>query len=150
MGNTQNTSACSPLASKWSWTLLITLAFMALAAACHRETRDEALLREAKTFTQNECPKEVEPFVTMDSMTYNPAESTMTYSYTVGGELDQDELYDDALQETFYENILRKVKNSIDMRRMKDERLTFVYRYMSRKSGREYFNVCITPEDYGK
>lgn len=128
--------------------LLCGVALLLSAMGCRRATRDNALLREAQTFTRNECPKRIDRFTMMDSMTYAPESRTMTYSYTIDGDLDHAELYTASFLEEFHNNMVRDVKNSIALRRMKEERLTFVYRYVSKSTGQERVSVSIGAEEY--
>lgn len=128
--------------------LLCGVAVLLSATGCRRATRDDALLREAQTFTRNECPKRIDRFTMMDSMTYAPESRTMTYSYTIDGDLDHAELYTASFLEEFRSNMVRDVKNSIALRRMKEERLTFVYRYVSKSTGQEHVSVSIGAEEY--
>lgn len=128
--------------------LLCGVAVLMSATGCRRASRDEALMHEAQTFTRNECPKRIDRFTVMDSMTYAPESRTMTYSYTIDGDLDNAELYTASFLEQFRSDMVRDVKNSIALRRMKENRLTFVYRYVSQSTGLERVVVGISAEDY--
>ena len=123
-------------------------AILIIMAGCGRETRDEALTREAMKITQNECPQQVDEYTRLDSVVYLPETRTMLYAYTVYGLIDVDSLYTEEFRDDYHQGLLRQVKNNISWRRMKDEKLTFRFLYMSEKTGKELLLFDIVPEDY--
>lgn len=127
---------------------LLAALLVALAASCGKETRDERFLREAREFTQKQCPKRVDPGTVMDSLTFDPEARSLTYDYTVSGALDADSLYTDELLSVFHEKVLREIKTSIPMKPYKDAGLSFVYRYTSDRSGARLLRLEFTPADY--
>lgn len=127
------------------------LAFAAAAtllSACHRETKDEAAARYAREYTLRECPKDLDEYTSMDSLTFDIHTRELTYSYTVRGVLDDDEIYTDELYDLYHDNLLRDIKNNIDLKRAKQEGVTLVYRYFSQKTGEVRMELSFTKEDY--
>lgn len=118
--------------------------------SCNKETRDERIKRETMEFTEKNCPSTVDQFTTMDSAVFDMDSRTLTYHYTLKGELDNDSLYTDELKQTFREKVLNEIKTSIKMKGYKDAEVAFGYRYISDKSGKVMVDLVIKSDEYGK
>ena len=118
--------------------------------ACKRETKDEKFKRDFQQFTQKECPKFVDPCTRLDSACYDIENRTLSYHYTVQDMLDDEEIYTEETNNAFYDDILKGLKNSIQMKSYKDEGITFRYDYRSITTGKMLLILTYTPEDYGK
>ncbi len=116
--------------------------------SCSYESRDERLKHEAEAFTATKCPMGVDKCTTIDSMVFNTSTRELAYHYTLFGEIDHDSLFTDELRETFKSNVVNELKGSISMRQYKEAEVTFVYDYRSKKTGKEYLRIIITPEEY--
>lgn len=120
-----------------------------LCGACKRETKDEKFQREFQQYTQKECPKLVDPYTRLDSACYDIQSRTLSYHYTVQELLDNDTIYTEELASSFHEDILKGLKNSIQMKVYKDEGITFHYDYRSITTGKMLLELTFTKEDYG-
>ena len=119
-----------------------------LASGCKRETKDEMFHRTFEQLTQKECPKYVDPCTRLDSASYDIPSRTVSYNYTVDGLLDNDSIYTDEHVDAFREEILKGLKNSIQMKPYKDESVSFRYIYYSMKTGRLLLKLSYSPDDY--
>ena len=118
--------------------------------ACKRESKDEKFQRDFQQFTQKECPKFVDPCTRLDSACYDIESRTLSYHYTVQDMLDDEKIYTEETNNAFYDDILKGLKNSIQMKSYKDEGITFRYDYRSITTGKMLLVLTYTPEDYGK
>lgn len=124
------------------------LALAAVAAGCTKETRYERIQREAREFTQKNCPKEVEPGIVQDSLCFDIGARRLEYCYTIGEPLDHDSIFTDDLEERFRGKVLQELRASIQMKGYKDAGVTFAYTYYSARSGKRYMSIEFTPEEY--
>lgn len=130
------------------------LAFPALmlttiALTSCQETREERFEREAREFTQKNCPRaEFEDIIYLDSLVYhNDGSNNYMHCYSVKGDsamlammdLQHDELFD---------RLLTAVRNSVDMRHVKEAGLNIMYVYYNAKSHEKITEFCFTPDDY--
>ena len=104
--------------------------------------------REAKEFSERECPRMVDTYIRMDSMAFSEEPVGLVYYYTVLGELDNEELLTPDVVEDFRTRLLENIRNDINMRRDKEEGFTFTYRYTSEKTGKPFIEAAFGPEDY--
>ena len=58
--------------------------------ACHFESFDERCAREAREYTEKQCPRRMDQYTLMDSLTYDDHSRTLNYYYTLEGVLDND------------------------------------------------------------
>jgi len=119
-----------------------------LLGSCKRETKDEKFQHDFQELTQKECPKFVDPYTRLDSAGYDIKTRTISYYYTVQELLDNDSIYTEDLVESFHEDILKGLKNSIQMKPYKDEGITFRYNYRSLTTGKVLLDLTFTKEDY--
>ena len=63
-----------------------------LLVAC-QESLEERCAREAKEYTQKNCPRHIDTEIVLDSMTFDKDSRTIGYCYTLQGSLD---MYKDA------------------------------------------------------
>lgn len=117
--------------------------------ACKRESKDEQFKSVFEQFTQAECPKFMDESTRMDSICYDIETRTLTEYYTVMNSLDSDSVYaNEQLINTFRETMLKGLKGSIQLKRYKDEDITFRYTYRSLATGKMRLELTFTPEDY--
>lgn len=127
---------------------LLIMAISLVFGSCKKESFDERMQREVKDFTEKQCPKEMDPYTVMDSMTYDMVSKTLTYNYTVNGDLDVDSLYDTEFDDLFSKKLFDNVKSSIQLKPYKEKGVSFRYVYCSRKSGKVLLDYTFTKEDY--
>ncbi len=129
---------------------LPTLCFLSLLAltACHKNSRDEQIAREAREYTEKQCPRYVDQCTRMDSTTFDMATRTFAYNYTVEGELDKPEVYTDKVKSAFREKVLSEIRSSIQMRGYKEAGITILYRYYSASTGEKRLEYRFEKEEY--
>ena len=102
--------------------------------------------REAKEYTQKNCPRHIDTEIVLDSMTFDKDSHTIGYCYTLQGSLDNP-LRGDSAQ--FSEALLLEVKNSTNLKLYKDAGYSFRYTYHSEKdSGTKLFEATFRENDY--
>lgn len=117
--------------------------------ACHFESFDERCEREAKEYTQKQCPRRLDKCTVVDSMVYDKSTHTLSYYYTLEGLLDDEQVMTDKVFDNYREQLLKNVVNSIELKAYKEKELNFSYYYYSKKTGKQRFTLTFTPEDYG-
>ena len=139
------------------------MAFISSAISCKHENFDERCAREAREYTQKQCPQQIGEGLTMDSMTYrtrgkgdNIKDRKFTYYYTFSGE--QDRILNKMLTEypdtankrlsTFKDNVLTALTNSVQLKTYKDKGFDFEYIYYSDKTKKTVLQFKFTKADY--
>lgn len=143
--------------------ILLGMVIISSAISCKHESFDERCAREAREYTQKQCPQQVGDGLTMDSMTYrtqgkgdNITDRKFTYYYTFSGK--QDSLLNVMLTEypdtarkrlgTFKENMLDALTNSVQLKTYKDKGFSFEYIYYSSKTKKTVLQFKFTKADY--
>lgn len=116
-------------------------------SAC-TESFEDRCRREAREFTQKQCPRLVEEHIIMDSMTYVESPQGFIYHYRVTGALDNPELLTADALEPIVENMRQHLRQDLSLRAYKERGLTFTYRYLSTSTGEPFVNATFGPEDY--
>jgi hypothetical protein len=111
-------------------------------------SRDEQIAREAREYTQKQCPRYVDKSTRMDSTTYDTQNRVFAYNYTVEGELDDPAIYTEQVKSLFRDKILKEIRSSIQMKSYKDEGLTILYRYVSASTGETRLEYRFEKEEY--
>lgn len=112
------------------------------------ESFEERCRREAREYSERECPRMIEKFIRMDSMTFVNEPVGFVYYYTVLGEFDNKALLSDELVETFRAELLNNIRNDINMKRYKEKGFTFTYSYQSGSTGEPFIEASFGPDDY--
>ena len=112
------------------------------------ESFGERCRREAREYTERQCPRLIDKYIVMDSMTYEDEPQGFTYHQTVQGELDNDSLLTPEALSTFQEELLARIRKDISLRRYKERGFTFTYRYTSASTGKLFTEVSFGPEEY--
>lgn len=128
--------------------ILAALAMAALSIGCGGESYEERCRREAADYTERYCPRRVDSCTVMDSLTYSTEDRTLHYWYMVQRTLDNDSVYTEQFKECFHDILEDEIRGSITRREQKEMGTTFRYHYVSERTGKEYFQVVITPENY--
>ena len=116
-----------------------------MVSAC-QESLEERCLREAKTYTEKHCPMSVAKDVVMDSMTFDKTTHTISYAYTLSGQLDDSAVVKGANSR---ELLLQEVKNSTHLKLYKEAGYNFRYIYHSKsKKGTKLFEATFRKSDY--
>lgn len=113
-------------------------------AACHESIEDRAE-REAKEFTEKNCPMKVSEYIMNDSMTYEKDTRTIHYYYSIHGKADTTAID----KKKAKAELLKGVKDATGIRNYKAKNFNFAYTYFSTKNkGQILLDVVITPKEY--
>lgn len=124
---------------------MMMLAGAALMLAACQESLEERCQREAREFTEKQCPARMDKFTFLDSMTFDVPTHTITYSYTLSGQLDDSIVNSIKAREL----LLQQLKNSTNLKRYKKAGYRFRHTYYSSKQkGVRLFDTTFQPEDY--
>ena len=131
-----------------TFTAVALTAITALGFTACTESFEDRCRREAKEYSERECPRMVDAYIRMDSMTYVSEPAGFTYYYTVVGELDNDSLLTTEAIETFRAQLLESVRNDLHLKRYKDKGFILTYRYNSDSTGKVFIEAAFGPDDY--
>ena len=124
---------------------VVLLLSIVLLTAC-QESLEDRCAREAKEFTEKNCPRAVDKEIVLDSMAFEKATHTISYLYTLMGTLDDPQRID---SKHFRELLLMEVKNSTNLKLYKDAGYSFRYCYYSEKeNGTKLFEATFRKSDY--
>ena len=124
---------------------VVLLLSIVLLTAC-QESLEDRCAREAKEFTEKNCPRAVDKEIVLDSMAFEKATHTISYLYTLMGTLDDPQRID---SKHFRELLLMEVKNSTNLKLYKDAGYSFRYCYYSEKeNGTKLFEATFRESDY--
>lgn len=129
-------------------TALLFSAGLTLVSCNKFESFDSRCEREAKEFTEKNCPKKQDEYTWITGMEYNAPQKEFIYTYTVEGEYDKAELYTQQVKDAYKEQTLESTINSISLKKYKEEGITFTHRILSAKDKSLRMQVSITPQDY--
>ena len=118
-----------------------------LLAAC-QEKKFDRFEREAYEYTVRNCPKQMDEITVLDSMVFhNDGSLDYKYYYTVQLDEDQHQALKDILDD-LKERTAKNVRNSIELKAMKEAGLNFVYIYRDAQTGKHVAKYTITKEEY--
>lgn len=112
------------------------------------ESFSDRCRREAREFTERQCPRLVDQFMILDSMTYADEPQGFTYHYRLTGELDNPLKLSPQVLTQFTEQMQQGLRQDISLRRYKERSLTFTYRYRSERTDSLLFEASFGPEEY--
>jgi hypothetical protein len=123
----------------------IIAAFSILLVGC-RESLENRCAREAKEYTEKNCPMKMDNHIILDSMTFERDTHTLHYHYTLTGFADQDGV----MEKVDARGALKEeLKNSTNLRIYKDNKYRFAYTYRSEKDPNKIrLEVIFTDKDY--
>lgn len=115
--------------------LVILGASLILFSSC-RESLDHRILRETSSFNQRNCPKRIDDYVVLDSISYIVNENTPNeYKYCHSVNCDSTDF---ALliehEENMRNEILKRIRNAQDLRLIKDAGITISYLFYTQDS----------------
>lgn len=128
--------------------LIISLSTIFFLTGCHRKTFDEQMEERAKEMTAKQCPKKRDDFTTLDSLKYDASNKTLHYYHSFSGKLDNDTIYDKYLTEELREQELSNIRNNLEIKKEKEEGITYHFHYLSESTGKELLNFVFTKVDY--
>lgn len=127
---------------------ILMLAAGSVLCSCGRKSLEEQMEIEAREFTLKQCPKVLDDFTTLDSITFKGESHTSCYYYTIQGELDNPDSFLPSTQAYYRETMMQKVRDDLNLRKAKDAGISFAYHFLSKKTGKELLGFIITKEDY--
>lgn len=121
---------------------------LVLLSACRQESIEARAAREAKEFTEKNCPTPPQNNSTLDSITFNQETLTFTRHFTMIGVADNAEAYVGRGGE-FHQMLLNDVKNNTNIQAYKEAGFIFEFIYRSQKEkGKVLYKDLITAEEY--
>lgn len=129
---------------------IILVALIAVTSSC-QESKRERVERESKRFTERECPKSVSPEnnVILDSLVFHDVEGNNDYIYYYTVDADEEGLANlDEHKEEMRSAILTSIRNSVELKGVKEMGLTLVYKYYNKADGKLVLEYTFTKEEY--
>lgn len=120
----------------------------AVALTACTESFEERCRREAREYTEKQCPRALDSFVTIDSMAYIPNPQGFTYYYTVNDDGEMGELFTEDVKEEFLNQLRSNVRQDISMKSYKEKGFILSYCYRSKVDGSIFMQASFGPEDY--
>ena len=127
---------------------LICLTSVAVSLTSCTESFEERCKREAREYTEKQCPRQLDNVVTIDSMSYENDPQGFVYYYTVNDIEEKFDSITEEVRENFTSHLRDNVRKDLNMKTYKERNFTFTYRYYSRATGELLINAVLTPEDY--
>ena len=116
-----------------------------LTTAC-QETLEQRCAREAREYSEKHCPAPIAKGVTIDSMRFDMATHTLTYSYSLQGVLDDTAVI---RRNDPTPQMLQQLRNATSMKPYRDAGYNFRYTYYStRNKGAKLFEATFQEKDY--
>ena len=128
--------------------LILPLLLFAVSS-CRQASFDDQCLQQAREYTEKQCPRKMSEGVVLDSMTYSKALRCLSYHYTLSGEIDDAKLVQGNI-DMFRRQLLSMITNSVELKRAKDEGVSFRYVYISASSRKQLVSITLRKEDYDK
>lgn len=117
--------------------------------SCRQSSFDDQCAEQAEEFTEKQCPKKISEGVVLDSMTYSKTLRCLSYHYTLSGKIDDAKLVQGNIG-MFRNQLLSMITNSVELKRAKDEGMSFRYIYNSASSHKQLVSITLCKEDYDK
>ena len=127
---------------------ITTILLVASMACSCTESFEERCRREAREYTEKQCPRLLSEYIVMDSMAYVDEPQGFIYYNTVTGELDNDSLLTTDAIESFKEALSESIRKDLSLKRYKERGFTFTYHYTSASTGQVFTVASFGPEDY--
>ncbi|MCH5178867.1 MAG: hypothetical protein J1F13_04210 [Prevotellaceae bacterium] len=116
--------------------LVICMSF--LMPSCHRATLEEQCAEMVKK-ERRRMPRNITTGVVLDSMHYNRRTHTLVYYHTMDDSLYTPEAIDYG-KKKLHQQLQEDIINSVSLKRLKDEGLSFRYVYLAASNGK----VCLS------
>ena len=115
-----------------------------LLVAC-QENFDQRLQREAREFTSNNCPQELEPDSRLDSITYDAVTRTLTSWYSLSPD-NETAVKDNA--PLLRRKLLDQLIADVNYKAVKDKSVIFRYVYRSQVSSTIIYDTQLKANEY--
>ena len=130
------------------YNILSLLTVCLVLSACSQESQMQRFERETRDYTRKNCPQRINDYEVLDSMVFHDDGTLdLTYYYSV---VTQEGVIQ-KIQEnknTLREHLLESIRNSADMRHIRDTHLNVNYRYNDSETHEEILHLRFTPQDY--
>ena len=128
--------------------VVLMTAVLLLVSGCRQERIETRAAREAKEFTEKNCPTPPQNNSILDSITFNEKTLTFTRYFTMIGNADNADAYVGRDGE-LHQALLTDVKNNTNIQSYKEAGFIFEFIYRSQKEkGRILFQDRIMPDEY--
>lgn len=120
-----------------------------MLSACH-ENLEERAEREAREFTEKNCPTPIVNYSRTDSVTFDKQTKTYTYYCSFWEEMDNASLVSN-IHDELRASLKQQVVNNTEMQTLKDAQFNFGYVVHSGSNPDEILFVdTITPREYNR
>ena len=96
--------------------------------SCHRQTREEQCLEMVK-HEKRRLPRNVTKGVVLDSIRFDTRSQTLVYYHTMSDSIYTDEMIDYG-RDRLEQDLQQEIVNSVALKRLKDEGISFKYVYI--------------------
>ena len=128
--------------------LIFAAALLLLPVGCKKQrSTKEAFKMEAEMITEKYCPRQIEEGIMFDSTTYSIEENALRYYYTMSAPYNNEEVIKSG-RPKFREGLKAQIMSSIDLKKYKDEGVTFYYIYFSADTNKVLLEEVFTENDY--
>ena len=129
-------------------TLLLFVA-AALMVSCH-ESLEKRAQREAREYTEKNCPTPVLNYMRTDSVVFETNTRTYHYYLSVMNDLDDAKIFE-LNRKLIVDNFMKQVDESTSLRAYKQEGFNFAWTLRSGKDPKvTYYEKVYTPKEYNK
>lgn len=118
-----------------------------LLASCH-ESLEQRAAREAREFTEKNCPQDVNENMVYDSLTFDSSTRTFHYWYTISGRADDDAVIARSRKQ-ISSQLLESIRSDIGTKNYKEAGFGFaVTCHSAKQKGKVLFQQQFTQKDY--
>lgn len=122
---------------------LLILSVLCIALGACRESLEERASRETKTYTEKNCPQQLDEKTRLDSVTFDTGSHTFVNYYTLDYE------FSEAEKVTFKSNLLKDLAGDTRQQVYKDAGYSYRYVYRSKADPKTVvFDATFTKSDY--
>lgn len=125
--------------------LPIVLLVSLMLPSCHRATLEEQCAEMVKR-ERRRMPRNITQGVVLDSLHYDRRHHTLVYYHTMDDSLYTPEAIDYGKKQ-LHEQLQADISNSVALKRLKDEGLSFRYVYLALSDGRVCLSLQFANED---
>lgn len=148
MNNLKQTNIATTTVKKYAVITFFAVVVISSMSSC-QESKRERLEREAKEYTEKNCPCPiVQDIIYLDSLVcHNDSNNDYIYYYSVKGDSAMYAEMNSKYKEG-REALLKSVRNSVDLRFVKAEGLNIIYSYYDATTHHKIQEYVFTPKDY--
>lgn len=125
--------------------LILSVLVSAFLLCSCQENFEKSLQREAREFTEKQCPQEVEEGTMLDSLVYLPTSHTLTHYYSVNPA--NEKILKDKTP-LLHHMLVQRTANDIVYKSVKDKGVTFKYVYYSESKKTIVYETQVEAHEY--